>query len=153
MTSEAQEKQSWRDRLFRQKDRTEREKERRKRLLRIAFSVLGGGLMICFSNFVVLIQLAEGIVLFLLVIVMGILIGLYNDEIQYAIMAGFFALVLGAIFYIGVIILPIQWLISIELGNVLILVGVFSLVRAVPIQIFAIIIGTFIGRLIGPTWS
>lgn len=152
MTSEPKEKIPWRNRLRNKFQLTPRQKGKWRDSLRILSAVMGGGVIMAFVNFTLLVQLTEGIVVFLLAVLVGLIVGMISSEIHYAILSGLFAPFMGAIIFFGIIIGPLQMFVSVQLGNVFILLGFYSIVPEILFQIFGVLFGSFIGRVVGPEW-
>lgn len=152
MTSETEDKIPLRKRLRNKFQLTPRQKDTWRNVQRILIAILGGGVMICFTNFTLLVQLTEGMVIFLLAALSGLLVGLISTEIHYAVLSGLTAPFMGIIIYVGVIIGPLQLFVSPQLGNVFVVIALYSVIRTIHIQIFGVLFGSFIGRVVGPDW-
>lgn len=152
MTTEQKEKIPWRSRLSNKFSLTPRQKDKWRAGLQVLASILGGGLMMCFLNFTVLVQLTSGITVFLLAALIGILVGMVSPEIHYAVLSGILTSFMGLIMYSIVIIGPLQMLISPLSGNALVFVALYSAVWTIHFQIFGVLFGSFIGSVIGPEW-
>ncbi len=120
--------------------------------LRTLLALLGGALMLCFTTFTTLTVLADGLTVILLILGVGILIGMMSSEIQWAMVIAIAAFFLGICFYIIAIMIPVMLFGSLALGDVLVLFGLFAILRVIHLQIFGLFIGAFIGRVIGPDW-
>lgn len=120
--------------------------------LRMVLALLGGGLMLCFTTFTTLVALTDALIVIILVLGIGILIGMMSSEIQWAMSLAIGAFFLGICFYIGSIMVPVMMFGSLALGDVLLMFGIFAILRVVHLQIFGLVIGAFLGRVIGPDW-
>ncbi|MFX1562772.1 MAG: hypothetical protein ACFFDP_05650 [Promethearchaeota archaeon] len=152
MTAEKDEKIPWRERFSKKFQLTPRQKDRWRTGLQVLGSILGGGLMMCFLNFTVLIQLTGGITVFLLAILIGILVGMVSPEIHYAVLSGITTIFMGLIMFSAIVVGPLQMLVTPQLGNVFIVVALYSTIYTIHFQIFGILFGSFIGSVIGPEW-
>ncbi len=108
--------------------------------------------MITFANFTVLVGLADGLLFLAIMILIGILVGMYSVEIQYAVLSGLFSIFFGFIIFYGAIVIPIIVFATWELFDILVMFGVFVIVRIIMLQLIGIMVGTVIGRWIGPAW-
>lgn len=120
--------------------------------LRTLLALVGGGLMLCFTTFATLTARADGLIVILLITGIGILVGMMATEIQWAMVIAIAAFFLGIVFYIIAILIPVWLFGSLALGDVLVLFGLFAVLRVIHLQIFGLFIGAFIGRVIGPDW-
>jgi hypothetical protein len=152
LTIEPSEKESWRERLSKNFKFTARQKDRWRTNLQTSASILGGGFMMCFLNFTVLIQLTSGITVFLLAALIGILVGLINHEIHHAVLSGILTTFMGLIIFTIIVIGPLQMLVAPQLGNAFVLIALYSVAWTIHFQIFGTLFGSFIGRAIGPSW-
>ena len=109
--------------------------------------------MITFANFTVLtgIFLADSFVILMLLI--GILVGLYSTEIHYAVIGGLLSIFLGFVIFWVVITIPVVLFATWELYDVLVMAGLMLVVRVIMLQLLGLMAGTVIGRWIGPTWN
>ena len=120
---------------------------------RYALAILGGGAMLCFSNFLQLTGLIRGDGFLLLVVLFGILIGMMTSELPGAIASGFLAFFVGTLMFFGFILLPVGGAVSWQLAEVLVYFAIDSVIRLIPFSFLAIVlIGPVVGRIIGPDW-
>ena len=131
---------------------TPNQKERMALSIRFVVSIMGGGLLITCFVFAFLVNLHPVVVFTLMVFLIGILIGMYNTEIHYAIMSGLLAVFVGFIFLFGVIGLAIMLYGAWSLFDIVIMIAVDISVRLFMLQLLAVLPGVVVGRLIGPEW-
>lgn len=131
---------------------TAKQKEQINMSVRFLIAALGGGLMITFANFTMLVGLSDAWMFLVMMILIGMLVGMYSTEIQYGIIAGMFSILLGFLIFYGVIVIPVVVFATWELYDILLLFGVFVIVRVVMLQLVGIMLGAVLGRLIGPAW-
>jgi hypothetical protein len=120
--------------------------------LRLLVALIGGGLMLCFTTFTTLTVLTDGLTVVVLILGVGLLIGMMSHEVQWAMVIAIAAFFLGIVFYIIAILIPVYLFGSLALGDVLVLFGLFAVLRVIHLQIFGLFIGAFLGRVIGPDW-
>ncbi len=118
----------------------------------MSLALLGGGLMLCLTTYTTLVNLTDALWVILMVLGVGILIGMMSSEIQWALVLAIASFFMGIVFYIISIMIPVTLFGSAALGDVLILFGLFAVLRVIHLQIFGLFIGAFIGRVIGPDW-
>ncbi|MFW9831332.1 MAG: hypothetical protein ACFFD8_06115 [Candidatus Thorarchaeota archaeon] len=133
-------------------DITPKQKEKVNLFLRFFISTVGGGLIATFSSFTLLVNLTNVATFVLLMFLIGILIGMYNTEIHYAIISGFLAIFVGLTILFGTIYFAVALFAAWSLLDILILIAVDILVRVFMLQLLGIMPGTVIGRLFGPEW-
>ncbi len=132
---------------------TTRQREKLTRWGRYAFAILGGGMMLCFANFLQLVGLIGGELFLLLVLLCGILVGMMASELPGSIAAGFLTFFTGTLMFFGLIILPIGASVSWEFADILVRFAIDSVVRVVAFSFLAIVlVGPVIGRILGPEW-
>ncbi len=133
-------------------DLTPNQKERLSLSVRIVLSIAGGGLLIACFIFTFLVNLLAVAVFTFMVFLIGILIGMYNTEIHYAIISGLLAVFAGFIFLFGIIALATTLYGAWSLLDIVIMIAVDISVRLFMLQLLAILPGVVVGRLIGPEW-
>ncbi|MFW9986232.1 MAG: hypothetical protein ACFFDJ_06695 [Candidatus Odinarchaeota archaeon] len=131
---------------------TARKKEEINTIIRFIIIALCGGVMITFGNFTILIALLDGLVFFLLMLAVGILIGLYSSDLHYAIIGGLASIFLGFFIFILAIMIPIIVFATWQLYEILVLFGILVIIRVIMLELIGIMLGTVIGRIIGPNW-
>lgn len=131
---------------------TARKKEEINMIIRFIITAVCGAIMITFANFTVLVGLVEAITFFVLMLIIGILIGMYSIEIQYAIISGMLSIFLGFIIFYVLITIPIVIFATWELYEILVLFGILTIIRVIMLELIGIMLGTVIGRIIGPRW-
>ncbi|MFX1319664.1 MAG: hypothetical protein ACFE9D_09330 [Promethearchaeota archaeon] len=129
-----------------------RQKEQINLYFRFFASTVGGGLMITFAYFSLLTNFIIGAVFAVLMFIIGLLIGLYSTEIQYAIISGFFAIFIGLIIVFGTVYLAAVVMNTWSIMDILFLITIDIVVRAFMLQLLGILPGVVIGRLFGPEW-
>jgi hypothetical protein len=131
---------------------TARQKEEFSTAIRFIVTIIAGGLMITFANFTVLtgILLADSFVVLMLLI--GILVGLYSTEIHYAIIGGLLSIFVGFLIFWLVITIPVVVFATWELYDVLVMSGLMLIIRVIMLQLLGLMAGAVIGRWIGPAW-
>jgi hypothetical protein len=131
---------------------TAKRKEEFSIAIRFLVTIFAGAIMITFANFTVLtgLLLADSFVILMLLI--GILIGLYSTEIHYAVIGGMFSIFLGFVIFWLVITIPVVAFATWELYDVLVMSGLMLVVRVIMLQLLGLMAGTVIGRWIGPVW-
>jgi hypothetical protein len=130
-----------------------KQKEKINSIIRFFVSAICGGVMITFANFTILVGLTDGAVFVVLMVIIGILVGMYSLEIHYAILAGLMSIFVGFLIFYGVIVLPVIIFASWELFEILVLFGIFHIVRVIMLQLVGIMLGVVVGRWIGPAWQ
>ncbi len=130
-----------------------KQREKLSQHLRLIISVISGGIMITFANFTILTGLTNGTSFLILMVLIGLLIGMYSLEIQFAILSGIFSIFVGFLIFYGVILIPIIVFATWELFDILVLFGVFVIVRIIMLELVGIMLGAMIGRWIGPAWE
>ncbi|MFX1575619.1 MAG: hypothetical protein ACFFCF_00445 [Promethearchaeota archaeon] len=128
------------------------QKERLSLYIRTAISILGGGLLITAAVFAFLVNLIYVVIFGLLVVLIGIIIGMYSTEIHYAIMSGLLAVFMGFLFLFGILSLAIAIYAAWNLLDILIMIAIDISVRLFMVQLLAIMPGVVVGRLLGPEW-
>ncbi|MFX1565389.1 MAG: hypothetical protein ACFFCH_05310 [Promethearchaeota archaeon] len=130
-----------------------KQKERINSIIRFFVSAICGGVMITFANFTILVGLTDGAVFTIMMVIIGILVGMFSQEIHYAILAGLLSIFVAFLIFYGVIILPIFIFATWELFEILVLFGIFHIVRVIMLQLVGIMLGVVVGRWIGPAWE
>ncbi|MHA2406520.1 MAG: hypothetical protein ACXACH_07190 [Candidatus Hermodarchaeia archaeon] len=133
-------------------DLTPNQKERLSLSVRIVLAIVGGGLLISCFIFTFLVNLLAVAVFTFMVFLIGILIGMYNTEIHYAIISGLLAVFAGFIFLFGIIALATTLYGAWSLLDIVIMIAVDISVRLFMLQLLAILPGVVVGRIIGPEW-
>jgi hypothetical protein len=133
-------------------DLTPNQKEQLSLSVRIVLSIVGGGLLITCFIFTFLVNLLAVAVFTLVIFLIGILIGMYNTEIHYAIISGLLAVFAGFIFLFGIIALATTLYGAWSLLDIVIMIAVDISVRLFMLQLLAILPGVVVGRIIGPEW-
>jgi hypothetical protein len=132
---------------------TTKQTEKLAGLARYAFAIIGGGVMLCFGNFLQLVGFIGGDIFLLLVVVFGILIGMMANELPSAIASGFLAFFVGTLMFFGFILLPVGGAVSSQLADVLVYFAIDSAVRVMVLSFLAgVLVGPVLGRIIGPDW-
>ncbi len=131
---------------------TLKQKEQINIYIRFSVSAICGGIMITFANFTILVGLTGGAVFTVVMLIIGILVGMYSVEIHYAILAGLLSIFVGFLIFYGVIVIPFFVFGSWELFEILVTFGLFLIVRVIMLQLMGIMVGVVIGRWIGPAW-
>lgn len=129
-----------------------KQKERISESVRFIISAVFGSIMISFANFTLLTGYTDGTIYVILMLFFGVLIGMYSSEIHYAILSGMLSIFLGFIIYYVFLTMPVVIFASWTLYDILILFGISNVVRVVMLQLVGILMGTVIGRIIGPGW-
>ncbi|MFX1510306.1 MAG: hypothetical protein ACFFBR_08395 [Promethearchaeota archaeon] len=130
-----------------------KQKEKIGSIIRFFVAAICGGVMITFANFTILVGLTDGAVFTILMIIIGILVGMFSEEIHYAILAGLMSIFVAFLIFYGVIVLPIILFATWELFEILVLFGIFHIVRVIMLQLVGIMLGVVVGRWIGPAWQ
>jgi len=132
---------------------TAKRKEEFNTVIRFIVTIFAGAIMITFSNFTVLtgLLLADSFVIMMLLI--GILVGLYSTEIHYAVIGGMLSIFLGFVIFWLVITIPVAVFATWELYDVLVMAGLMLVVRVIMLQLLGLMAGAVIGRWLGPTWD
>lgn len=130
-----------------------KQKEKISSIIRFFVAAICGGVMITFANFTILVGLTDGAVFTILMVIIGILVGMFSEEIHYAILAGLMSIFVAFLIFYGVIILPIVLFATWELFEILVLFGIFHIVRVIMLQLVGIMLGVVVGRWIGPAWQ
>jgi len=133
-------------------DISAKRKEKISIFIRFMISALCGGIMITFANFTILTGLTEGAMFTIIMVLIGILVGMFSSEIHYAILAGLLSIFVGFAIFYSVIVLPIFVFASWELFEILVMLGLFLIVRVIMLQLMGIMLGVVVGRWIGPAW-
>jgi hypothetical protein len=133
-------------------DLTARRKEEINTIIRFIVTAICGGIMITFANFTILLGFVDALVFLILMLIIGILIGLYSLEIHYAIISGMLSIFLGFIIFYALITIPIVVFATWELFEILILFGILVIIRGIMLELIGIMVGAVIGRIIGPRW-
>ncbi len=129
-----------------------KQKEKISEYIRFFVSTICGGIMITFANFTILVGLADGGMFVIMMAIIGILVGMYSIEIHYAIIAGLLSIFVGFIIFYGAIIIPFYIFGAWELFELLVMFGLFLIVRVIMLQLVGIMLGVVVGRWIGPAW-
>ena len=131
---------------------TEKQKEEFSTAIRFIVTIFAGAIMITFANFTVLtgILLADSFVILMLIV--GILVGLYSTEIHYAIIGGLMSIFLGFVIFWLVITIPVVVFATWELYDVLVMSGLMLIIRVIMLQLLGLMAGAVIGRWLGPAW-
>jgi hypothetical protein len=131
---------------------TGRQKEEVSTAIRFIVTIFSGAIMITFANFTVLtgILLADSFVILMLLV--GILVGLYSTEIHYAIIGGLLSIFLGFVIFWLVITIPVVAFATWELYDVLVMSGLMLIIRVIMLQLLGLMAGAVIGRWLGPVW-
>lgn len=129
-----------------------KQKEKISGYIRFFISAICGGIMITFANFTILVGLTDGAIFVVMMVIIGVLVGMYSIEIHYAIMAGLLSIFIGFIIFYGVIIIPFYIFGAWELFELLVMFGLFLIIRVIMLQLVGIMLGVVVGRWIGPAW-
>lgn len=132
---------------------TAKRREKLTGLGRYAFAIMGGGVMLCFCNFLQLVGLISGDIFLLLVYLFGLLVGMMTSELPGAIASGFLAFFVGTLMFFGFIVLPVGGAASAQLAEVLVYFAIDSVIRVMVLSFLAmVLVGPVLGRIIGPEW-
>ena len=131
---------------------TAKQKESFNIAVRFLVTIFAGAIMITFANFTVLTGLLFADSFVILMLLIGILIGLYSTEIHYAVIGGMMSIFLGFVIFWLVITIPVVVFATWELYDVLVMSGLMLVVRVIMLQLLGLMAGTVIGRWIGPVW-
>jgi hypothetical protein len=132
---------------------TGKQREKLHESLRITLAIFGGGMMLCFSNFAVLLGLVPGAIFFILVILFGMLIGMIITELQHAVVAGLAAMAAGYLILFGFILVPLPGtVISLQMVEARMYFALESMFRSLLLEVMGTLLGTVVGRIVGPEW-
>ncbi len=133
-------------------DITPKQKEKANIYARFFLTTIGAGLVISFIYLTLLTGITMPVIFVILMFLVGILIGLYSIEIQYAIISGFLSIFIGLIILFGTVYLAVVVIGAWVILDILFLLTIDIVVRAVMLHLLGILPGVVLGRLVGPDW-
>jgi len=108
--------------------------------------------MVCFVDFTALLHIFDAPILLLLFFGMGILVGMMSVEIHHAIFSSLLSMMLGSIFFLSWLVFPAQLVIAHPMGDVMLVMGLVSLVSVLHLQLIGFLLGGILGQFFGPEW-
>jgi hypothetical protein len=129
-----------------------RQKEKVNLYFRFLATTIGAGLITAFNYLTLLTNITVGFMFVFLMFLVGVLIGLYSTEIQYAIISGFLSIFFGFMILFGIVYLSVAVLNAWAILDVITLLTIDIVVRAFMLQLLGILPGVVIGQIIGPDW-
>lgn len=129
-----------------------RQKENMFEWVRRILAILGGGVLLCFANLLMIVAAIPAAAFLILVLIFGCLIGMITSEVHHAMVAGLGAIAAGAFILLLFLFFSIRGLASWQFADVLIYYAITSLFTSLVFQFVGVLVGSVIGRIIGPEW-